>query len=174
LAIKSTTGQELRREKSAESERKVCQGRSKDEVSKTVVPSCYSSAIVLCLAMLNKAGPLKISEEDFYQQTGYWERANDGLARWLGVQHLAAIDVVILVPLIPLFGVFIIWWAPWEPWVWKNVPKVIIGPYLLYCAFAFWYFHAASWIVLIVAVIGAVVCAIAINGRQARSSSPDK
>jgi hypothetical protein len=152
----------------------MCVRGVKDKVSKTEMPSCYSSASFFCLAMLNKAGPLKISEEDFYQQTDYWERANDGLARWLGLQHLAAIDVVILVPLIPLFALLIIWWAPWEPWVWKNVPKAIIGPYLLYCAFAFWHFHAASWVVLLVAVIGAVVCAIAISGRQARPSSPDK
>src|SRR5450432_2806542 len=109
-----------------------------------------------------------MTEEDFYQHHSYWERATDNLARWLGVPHLTALDVVILLPLFPLLLLAIIWWAPWEPWVWKNVPKAITGFYLLYCAFAFWHFHAPSWLVLLVAIIGAVVCAIALTETHER------
>jgi hypothetical protein len=49
-------------------------------------------------------------EEDFYQHQGYWERANENLARWLGVQHLTTLDVVILMPLVPLLALGITWW----------------------------------------------------------------
>jgi hypothetical protein len=103
-----------------------------------------------------------MTEENFYQHHGYWERAADNLARWLGLPHVSALDVAILLPLFPLLVLCIIWWTPWEPWVWKNVPKTITGPYLLYCAFAFWYFHAHSWLPLLFAIVGVVVCAIAL------------
>jgi hypothetical protein len=102
-------------------------------------------------------------EEDFYQHQGYWERANENLARWLGVQHLTTLDVVILLPLVPLLALGITWWLPWERWLWKNLPKTISGPYLLYCAFALWHFHAHWWLVSLVAIVGAGVSALAVT-----------
>jgi hypothetical protein len=103
-------------------------------------------------------------EADFYQpRPGYWDQAADNLARWLGLQHLTGLDVVILLPLFPLLIIGIIMWMPWEPWVWKNVPKAATGTYLLYCAFAFWHFHVHWWLVLLVASIGGGVCAIALR-----------
>jgi hypothetical protein len=103
-----------------------------------------------------------MTEEDFYQHHSYSERVADNLARWLGVPHVTALDVVILLPLFPLLVISIIWWAPWEPGC-GNVPKATTGSYLLYCAFAFWHFHAPSWLVLLLAIIGVVVCAIALK-----------
>jgi hypothetical protein len=39
---------------------------------------------------------MMIREEDFYpKQQNYWERANDNLAGWLGLQHLTTLDVFI-------------------------------------------------------------------------------
>jgi hypothetical protein len=81
---------------------------------------------------------------------------------------LTAIDVFILLPLFPLLIIAIIWWAPWERWVWKNVPKTITGPYLPYCAFAFWHFHAHWWWVLCAALLGAVVGGVGL--REAHAS----
>ena len=110
---------------------------------------------------------------DFYpQQHDYWERANDNLARWLGLQHLTTHDVFILLPLIPLFALLIFWWLPWERWFWRDLPKTISGPYLLYCAFALWHFHARWWLILLVAIIGAGLCAIALKdgGKTWRST----
>jgi hypothetical protein len=108
--------------------------------------------------------PMPISEEDFYpRQQSWWDQVADNLARWLGQPHVTVLDVAILLPLFPLLVLFIIWWAPWEPWVWKNVPKKITGPYLVYCAFAFSHFHANSWLVILVAIIGVVICAIALK-----------
>jgi hypothetical protein len=103
-------------------------------------------------------------EEDFYQQQDYWERANDNLARWLGVQHLTTHDVVIILPLIPFFAFLIVWWLPWERW-WRYLPKTISGPYLLYCAFASWHFHAHWWLVSLAAIVGSGLCAIAVKDR---------
>jgi hypothetical protein len=111
-----------------------------------------------------------MTEEDYYQHHGYWERVADNVARWLGLPHVTALDVVILLPLFPLLVLGIIWWAPWEPWVWKNVPKTITGPYLLYCAFACWHFHAHSWLVLLVAIIGVAVCAAALKEIHGRGN----
>jgi hypothetical protein len=111
-----------------------------------------------------------MTEDDYSQHHGYWERVADNLATWLGLPHVTALDVVILLPLFPLLVLGIIWWAPWEPWVWKSVPKTITGPYLLYCAFAFWHFHAHSWLVLLVAIIGAAVCAVALKEIYGRGN----
>jgi hypothetical protein len=104
-----------------------------------------------------------MTEEGFYQQQGYSGRAADNIANWLGLPHVTALDVVILLPLFPLLMIGIIWLMPWEPWVWKHVPKTITGPYLLYCAFAFWHFRAPSQVVLLFAITGVVVCAIALK-----------
>jgi hypothetical protein len=109
-----------------------------------------------------------MTENNFYQHNGYGEQVADNLANWLGLPHVTALDVAILVPLIPVMVLGIIWWAPWETWVWKNVPKAIIGPYLLYCAFAFWHFHARSWLVVLVATIGIVACVFAVKEIQGR------
>jgi hypothetical protein len=114
-------------------------------------------------------------EEDFYpQQQDYWERTADNLAHWLGPQHLTTLDVVILLPLLPLFPLAILWLLPWESSVWKNVPKAITESYLLYCAFAFWHFHAHSWLMLLVAIIGVVVCAIALKEIRSREAVPSE
>ena len=105
-----------------------------------------------------------MTEADFYQQRpSYWGQVTDNLARWLGLQHLTVLDVAILLPLFPLLIIAVIVWMPWESWVWKNVPKTIIGTYLLYCAFAFWHFHAHGWLVLVVAIAGVGVCSIALK-----------
>lgn len=97
-----------------------------------------------------------MTDPQFYQQPPwYWEQVGNNLASWVGVQHVTALDVIILLALFPLSVIGIIWLMPWENWVWRNVPKTILGPYLLYCAFAFWHFmrdtrwcrfsSAASW-----------------------------
>jgi hypothetical protein len=102
-----------------------------------------------------------MKEDDFYQQQpGYWERVVDGLGAWLGL-HLTTLDVVILLPLFPLLPVVVTWWLPWERWLWKPLPRKIGGPYLLYCAFALWHFHARPWWILLVAIIGVGLCAMA-------------
>jgi hypothetical protein len=54
-------------------------------------------------------------EEDFYPKPrDHWERANDNLAGWLGLQHLTTLDVFILLPLIPLIALPIVLSFPWE------------------------------------------------------------
>ncbi len=110
-------------------------------------------------------------EPDFYQpRPDYWGQTADNLARWLGLQHVTGLDIVILLPLFPLLIVGLIMWMPWEPWVWKSVPKTIIGLYLLYCAFAFWHFHAHWWLVSLVAISGVGVCGIALREIHSRGT----
>jgi hypothetical protein len=109
------------------------------------------------------------------QQQGYWERAADNLASWLGLQHLTTLDFLILQPLFPLLALGITWWLPWERWLWKDLPKTISGPYLLYCAFALWHFQVRWWLVSLVAIIGAGLCALAlkdIHDRGKRRRNP--
>jgi hypothetical protein len=108
-------------------------------------------------------------EEDLYRQDhGYWQQVADNLSKWLGLPHLTALDVAIALPLFPWLLIAIIVWAPWEPWVWKNVPKTITGPYLLYSAFAFWHFHARWWWVLPTAALGVAICGVAVNEVYSR------
>jgi len=72
---------------------------------------------------------------------------------------MTVLDIIILLPLIPLFPFLVTWWLPWERWNgWSKLPKALVGPYLLYCAFAAWHFHLHWWAVLIVGVWGAAVC----------------
>jgi hypothetical protein len=111
---------------------------------------------------------MTIKEEDFYpKQQNYWERANDNLAGWLGLQHLTTLDVFILFPLLSIIVLPIVFWFPSENWFWRERTKQIGGAYLLYCAFALWHFHARWWLVLLVVTIGAGLCAIALrDGRK--------
>jgi hypothetical protein len=68
------------------------------------------------------------------------------------------VDVLIFTPLIPAMT----WFLPWERWVPEIIPKKIVGPYLLYCAFAIWHFKQSWWIVLLFGLMGTTVSAAAI------------
>lgn len=71
---------------------------------------------------------------------------------------MTTVDVLIAIPVIPLVPVFITWWLPWERWIpWGQLPKLILGPYLLYAAFAAWHFHFSEWLVLTVIVAGVIL-----------------
>ena len=79
------------------------------------------------------------------------------------------VDVLIFIPLIPAIPVIAFWLLPWERWIPKIIPTKIIGPYLLYCAFAIWYFKQPWWTVLLVGLMGIAISAAAIvDLRKAR------
>ena len=79
------------------------------------------------------------------------------------------VDVLIFIPLIPGIPVIALWFLPWENWIPKIIPKTIIGPYLLYCAFAIRHFKQPWWIVSMVGLIGIAISAAAIfDLRKAR------
>jgi hypothetical protein len=89
------------------------------------------------------------------------------LLHYLSEDYVSTIDVLILVPLIPLAPVLITWWLPWERWLFKKVPQKILGPYLLYAAFAAWRFKWESWIVFLIGAIGVVCCVVALVKKYA-------
>lgn len=71
---------------------------------------------------------------------------------------MSKIDVLIAIPIIPLVPVFVTWWLPWERWIpWGKVPKLVLGPYVLYAAFAGWHFHFSNWEVVVAIVAGLVL-----------------
>lgn len=72
------------------------------------------------------------------------------------------VDVLIFIPLLPAIPVIATWFLPWEQWIPRKVPYKIIGPYLLYCAFAIWHFKQPSWATLLVALGGIAVSGIAL------------
>jgi hypothetical protein len=72
------------------------------------------------------------------------------------------LDVLILVVLAPGIAVVATWFLPWERWIPKKIPDRIIGPYLLYCAFAIWHFKQPRWVVACVGLWGVVVSGRAI------------
>ena len=71
-------------------------------------------------------------------------------------------DVLVFVPLIPALPVLITWYLPWERWIPKKIPKAILGPYLLYCAFGSWYFKMPWWLVAVVVIWGIAISVIAV------------
>jgi hypothetical protein len=79
------------------------------------------------------------------------------------------VDVLIFIPLLPAIPVIAFWVLPWELWLPKTIPNKIIGPYLLYCAFAVWHFKQPWWIVSMVGLVGIAVSAAAVfDLRKAR------
>jgi hypothetical protein len=67
--------------------------------------------------------------------------------------------------------ILVTWYLPWERWVPSKVSKSIIGPYLLYCAFAAWYFKMPPWLVVVVSLCGVIVCVIAVFEKKGRPDS---
>src|SRR5579863_6730046 len=58
----------------------------------------------------------------------------------------STLDVLILVPVIPLVFILVTCWLPWERWLsWDELPNRILGPYLLYAAFAAWHVKLPWW-----------------------------
>ena len=81
------------------------------------------------------------------------------------------VDILIFIPLIPAIPVIATWFLPWERWIPRKIPNRIIGPYLLYCAFAVWYFKQSQWLIVGIALWGIVVCVIAFfDVRKSRQS----
>ena len=82
---------------------------------------------------------------------------------------MSTLDVVILIPTLPAFPILATIWLPWERWIpWGKIPKTVLGPYLLYLAFAAWHFKV-GWPGGIPLVAGIVVTIWAIHEKvQAR------
>jgi hypothetical protein len=79
------------------------------------------------------------------------------------------VDVLIFIPLIPAIPVIATWFLPWERWIPDKIANKIIGPYLLYWAFAIWHFKQLWWAVLLVGLMGIAISAAALfDLRKAR------
>ena len=90
---------------------------------------------------------------------------------------MTTLDVLIAIPVIPLVPVFMTWWLPWERWIpWAKLPKLVLGPYVLYAGFAAWHFKFSDWFVLLVIIAGAILTIIGTfeNPTQALPSTADK
>lgn len=82
-------------------------------------------------------------------------------------------DIAVLIPLVPLSPFAVTWWLPWEKWIpWGKLPKQILGPYLLYVAFAGWYFKMDWWFVGLLLICGAVICAVVTQEYMLRYKKP--
>ena len=76
---------------------------------------------------------------------------------------MTATDLLVLLPVVPALPVVVTWWLPWERWIpWVKFAH-LIGPYLLYGAFAAWYFGVPWWAALICAIAGVVLSVVAIT-----------
>ena len=72
---------------------------------------------------------------------------------------------MVAVSLIPLLPVAVTWFLPWEDWIPRRVPKAVLGPYLMYVAFATWHLKF-GWFVPLLALIGGIVLsALALEER---------
>jgi hypothetical protein len=75
---------------------------------------------------------------------------------------MTTLDTLVFIPLIPALPVFATWFLPWEKRIPAKVPKIVIGPYLLYCAFGAWYFKWPWWGVTMILGFGVFVSAAAV------------
>jgi len=81
---------------------------------------------------------------------------------------MSLIDLIILLPVAPIFPILATWFLPWEflPWdrwvPWAKLPLQLLGPYILYCAFAAWHFELGWFLVLVLTMIGFFISFIAI------------
>jgi hypothetical protein len=90
---------------------------------------------------------------------------------------MTTVDILIAIPVIPLVPIFITWPLPWERWIpWGKLQKLVLGPYVLYSAFAAWHFHFSNWFVVIVTIAGGIVTVMgAVENAPAKlRSSTDK
>jgi hypothetical protein len=78
----------------------------------------------------------------------------------------STVDVLVFIPLVPAIPVIATWFLPWERWIPRKVPNKIIGPYLLYCAFAVWYFTQPWLLIAVITFWGIVVCVMAVFDMQ--------
>ena len=67
---------------------------------------------------------------------------------------MTTLDFLVFLPIIPALPVIATWWLPWEGWITRKVPKRMLGPYLIYCAFAAWYFKLPWLVVFSAAFLG--------------------
>jgi hypothetical protein len=76
---------------------------------------------------------------------------------------MSTTDILVSVPLLPILPIVITWWLPWERWIrWNRIPKIILGPYFLYGAFAAWHFRLGWFATTVAAILGVAVLAIGI------------
>ena len=76
---------------------------------------------------------------------------------------MAPRDILILVPVVPIFPLLVTWWLPWERWLpWYRIPKLFLGPYLMYGAFVAWHFTASIWASLVILAWGGIVCVLGV------------
>ena len=73
------------------------------------------------------------------------------------------VNVLVFIPLIPALPVLVTWYLPWERWLPEKVPMRFLGPYLLYCGFAAWYFEMPWWAVSLAAIFGVIASAAAVR-----------
>jgi putative effector of murein hydrolase LrgA (UPF0299 family) len=68
------------------------------------------------------------------------------------------LDYIVLISLLPVIPLI----ATRESWLPKKVPPFIFGVYLLYCAFAAWYFKVGWFTTIATALVGLLGCGVAI------------
>jgi small-conductance mechanosensitive channel len=87
---------------------------------------------------------------------------------------MSALDVLVLIPVIPLVLILASWTLPWESWIpWDRIPKAVLGPYLLYAAFASWYFEFDRWLIPMAVVAGVAISVWAVV-EKIRSPKQDQ
>jgi hypothetical protein len=65
---------------------------------------------------------------------------------------MSVLDVIVLIPVLPVVRVLANWAfssKPWNPLI--KVPKIVVGPYVLYLSFVAWYGDFHWWFVLLLA-----------------------
>jgi hypothetical protein len=79
---------------------------------------------------------------------------------------MKTLDVLILILALPALAVLVTVWLPWERWIpWARLPRLILGPYVLYVAFVAWHFRLPGWLAASLFLLGLGIIVIGIVER---------
>lgn len=74
------------------------------------------------------------------------------------------VDYIVLISVLPVIPLI----ATMESWLPKKLAAFVFGLYLLYCAFAAWYFNVGWFTTIATALVGVVGCGVAIFRHRAQ------
>lgn len=83
---------------------------------------------------------------------------------------MSTLDLIILVPILPLFPMAL-FLTPYTKIAYR-IPKIILGPYLLYLSFVLWHFYREWSVTILVAAIGVLLIILANNESSDIDNKP--
>jgi hypothetical protein len=82
-------------------------------------------------------------------------------------ESMTTLDVILIVAAGPGLLVLFTPWLLWERWIpWFKIPRLALGPYVLYLAFIAWHFGWPLWAMALLDVAGALLLLVGAMERR--------